>query len=55
MIDRIASAVRMAFVTVSITPGSLDGPTGLRIREQIHVASAGDYYPIDRAIPCRLE
>ena len=46
---------RDAADVVSITAGSLDAPTGLRIAQQIYVASAGDYYAIDRDIPCRLQ
>lgn len=41
--------------TISVTAGSLDDATGLKTALQIHVASAGGYYPIDRAIPCRLQ
>ncbi len=36
---------------VAIAAGSLDGPTGLRIAQQIHCEDAGDYYPLDPAIP----
>jgi hypothetical protein len=41
--------------TISIAAGSLDQPTGLAIVEQIHTASAGDYYAIDSSIPQRKE
>ena len=37
----------------SIAAGTLDPPTGLRTSLQIFVASRGDYYPIDPAIPQR--
>jgi hypothetical protein len=39
--------------TISVAAGSLDAPTGLATTLQIHVTSAGDYYPIDPAIPQR--
>jgi hypothetical protein len=29
---------------ISIWAGSIDGPTGLRMRSQLYVESAGDYY-----------
>jgi hypothetical protein len=38
---------------ISIAAGTLDPPTGLRTTLQIHVASRGDYYEIDPAIPQR--
>jgi len=38
---------------VAIAAGTLDPPTGLATVLQIHVASAGDYYPIDPSIPQR--
>lgn len=38
---------------VAIAAGTLDPPTGLATILQIHVASAGDYYPIDPNIPQR--
>lgn len=40
---------------VSIAAGTLDPPTGLTTTQQIHVAHAGDYYPIDPAIPQRAD
>ena len=39
--------------TISIAAGTLDGATGLRTTLQIHIDSAGDYYPIDPNIACR--
>src|ERR1700733_9378033 len=36
---------------VSIAAGSLDAPQGLKIAAQIFVSEAGDYYPIDPAVP----
>ena len=38
---------------MSIAAGTLDPPTGLTTTLQIHVASRGDYYPIDASIPQR--
>ncbi|MEO8738198.1 MAG: GFA family protein [Casimicrobiaceae bacterium] len=38
---------------VSIAAGALDNPAGLATALQIHVDSAGDYYPIDPSIPQR--
>ena len=35
---------------VAIAAGTLDPPTGLKTVVQIHVNSAGDYYPIDESI-----
>lgn len=35
---------------MAIAAGTLDAPTGLKTVVQIHVNSAGDYYPIDPAI-----
>jgi hypothetical protein len=40
---------------VAIAAGTLDAPTGLKTSLQIHVASAGDYYAIDSAIPQRAD
>jgi hypothetical protein len=40
---------------VAIAAGTLDPPTGLTTTQQIYVASAGDYYTIDAAIPQRVE
>jgi hypothetical protein len=40
---------------VAIAAGTLDAPTGLKTSLQIHVASAGDYYVIDPAIPQRAD
>lgn len=40
---------------VAIAAGTLDSPTGLATMAQIHVDSAGDYYPIDASIPVRRE
>ncbi|MFH1806282.1 MAG: GFA family protein [Pseudomonadota bacterium] len=36
---------------VSITPGTLDGPSGITTCAQIFCADKGDYYPVDPAIP----
>lgn len=41
--------------TMSIAAGTLDEPTGLATALQIHVASAGDYYPVDASTPIRPE
>lgn len=38
---------------IAIAAGSLDAPTGLSTVLQIHVADAGDYYPIAAEIPQR--
>jgi hypothetical protein len=35
---------------MAIAAGTLDPPTGLKTAVQIHVNSAGDYYPIDPSI-----
>ena len=35
---------------IAIAAGTLDPPTGLKTVVQIHVNSAGDYYPIDPSI-----
>jgi hypothetical protein len=40
---------------VAIAAGALDPPTGLTTVLQIHVASAGDYYAIDAAVPQRAD
>lgn len=40
---------------IAIAAGTLDPPTGLETTLQIHVASAGDYYTIDAAIPQRTD
>ncbi len=40
---------------ISIAAGTVDTPTGLATTLQIYCASAGDYYPIDPAIPRRAE
>ena len=40
---------------VAISAGTLDPPTGLKTVLQIHVASAGDYYPIEERIRRRAE
>jgi hypothetical protein len=42
-----------ARATISIAAGTIDPPTGLNTVLQIHVASAGDYYAVDRAVPQR--
>jgi hypothetical protein len=39
--------------TMSVTAGSLDAPTGLKTSLQIFCEDAGDYYPLDAAIPTR--
>ena len=36
---------------ISIAPGCLDEPTGIRTMGQIWVASAGDYYELDERVP----
>lgn len=36
---------------LSISAGSLDGPTGLRIARHIFVADKGDYYTLDDGVP----
>ncbi|WP_073953283.1 GFA family protein [Thalassospira sp. TSL5-1] len=36
---------------IAITPGTLDGPSGVTTKAQIFCAFKGDYYPIDPAIP----
>lgn len=40
---------------ISIAAGTLDSPTGLTTTRQIFVAHAGDYCPIDPAIPQRAD
>jgi hypothetical protein len=37
--------------TTSIMAGTLDGPTGLRLREHIYVADKGDWYEISDGKP----
>jgi len=37
--------------SMTIMPGSLDGPTGLKPYAHIFVADAGDYYSIDDGLP----
>ncbi len=37
--------------SVSITAGTLDAPTGLRTAAHVYVASGGDYYEINDALP----
>lgn len=39
--------------TVSFSLGSVDGPTGLRLRKHIFVADKGDYYDISDGVPQR--
>lgn len=36
---------------ISITAGSLDAPTGLRIAQHIFVASQSDYYTLEDGVP----
>ncbi len=36
--------------TISISAGTLDGPTGLRTAAHIYVAEAGDYYEINDTV-----
>ena len=36
---------------VSVAMGSLDGPTGLKLRRHIFVADKGDYYEINDGLP----
>jgi hypothetical protein len=40
---------------MAIAAGTLDAPTGLKTRVQIHVASAGDYYPVDGSVRQRAD
>lgn len=40
-----------AYPQISITAGSLDGPTGLRLVQHIFVADQGDYYAITDGVP----
>ena len=42
-------AVRSKYI--AITPGTLDGPSGLQTKAQIFCAFKGDYYPLDPTIP----
>lgn len=37
---------------VAIMAGSLAGPTGLRAKQHIFVADAGDYYELNDDLPC---
>jgi len=37
--------------TISIMPGSLETPTGLKANVHIFVADASDYYTIDDGLP----
>ncbi len=39
--------------TVSISAGTLDGPTGLKVVEHIFVADKGDYYDLPDNVPCK--
>lgn len=39
------------YAHISITAGSLDGPTGLRLAKHIFVADKGDYYAIADGAP----
>lgn len=39
--------------TVSVSPGAIDNPTGLRMDEHIFVADKGDYYRIADGLPQR--
>lgn len=36
---------------MAITAGSLDSPTGIKLKEHIFVGDKGDYYSIDDALP----
>ena len=36
---------------ISITAGSLDSPTGLKLDRHIYVADKGDYYEIADGVP----
>jgi hypothetical protein len=40
---------------ISITAGTLDGPTGLSIEEHIFCADRGDYYQIDDGKPQKAQ
>jgi hypothetical protein len=40
---------------VAVAAGTLESPTGLATVLQIHVRSAGDYYPLDDSIPSRRD
>ncbi len=40
---------------ISITAGTLDGPTGLQIEEHIFCADKGDYYEIDDGKPQKAQ
>lgn len=37
--------------TISFSPGSVDGPTGLRLERHIFTESKGDYYDISNGVP----
>ena len=37
--------------TLSVSPGAIDNPTGLRMDEHIYVADKGDYYRIADGLP----
>jgi len=41
--------------TISITAGTLDTPTNLRVEEHIFVADKSDYYTIDDGVPRKQE
>ena len=36
---------------MSVAPGSLDGPTGLRLRRHIYMKDMGDYYDVTDGLP----
>ncbi|WP_339778018.1 GFA family protein [uncultured Thalassospira sp.] len=36
---------------IALTPGTLDGPSGIKTKSQIFCAFKGDYYPLDPSIP----
>jgi len=40
---------------ISITPGTLDGPTGLRVEGHIFCADKGDYYDVPAEGYCRAQ
>ena len=37
--------------TISVSPGAIDNPTGLRLASHIYVADKGDYYDITDGLP----
>jgi hypothetical protein len=39
--------------TISISAGTLDPPTGLRVEDQMYVADASDYYEVDPTLPAQ--